>query len=83
MRRPYPDIMTDLPSVSVLLVTKNGERYLAEVLNRIAQQRGRFQLDEIIAVDSGSRDRTLAILEAHAVRVIRIPSEEFGHGQNP
>ena len=81
MRRPYPDIMTDLPSVSVLLVTKNGERYLAEVLDRIAQQRGRFQLDEIIAVDSGSRDRTLAILEAHAVRVLRIPPQEFGHGK--
>ena len=73
--------MTDLPTVSVLLVTKNGERYLAEVLDRIAQQRGRFQLDEIIAVDSGSRDRTLAILAAHAVRVLRIPPQEFGHGK--
>lgn len=81
MRRPHPDAMTDLPSVSVLLVTKNGERYLAEVLDRIGQQRGRFQLDEIIAVDSGSRDQTLAILESHAVRVIRIPPQEFGHGK--
>ena len=73
--------MTMPARVSVLLVTKNGERYLAEVLDRIAQQRGRFQLDEIIAVDSGSRDRTLAILAAHAVRVIRIPPQEFGHGK--
>ena len=73
--------MTDLPSISVLLVTKNGERYLAEVLDRIGQQRGRFRLGEVIAVDSGSRDRTLAILEAHAVRVIRIPPQEFGHGK--
>lgn len=73
--------MTDLPSVSVLLVTKNGERYLAEVLARIGQQRGRFRLDEIIAVDSGSRDRTPAILEAHGVRLIRIPPQEFGHGK--
>ncbi len=73
--------MTDLPRVSVLLVTKNAERYLDEVLDRIGQQRGCFQLDEIIAVDSGSRDRTLAILEAHAVRVIRIPPQEFGHGK--
>ena len=73
--------MTDLPSISVLLVTKNGERYLAEVLDRIGQQRGRFRLGEVIAVDSGSRDRTLAILEAHAVRIIRIPPQEFGHGK--
>ena len=80
-RRPYRDAMTDLPRISVLLVTKNGERYLAEVLDRIGQQRGRFQLAEIIAVDSGSRDHTLAILAAHAVRVIRIPPQEFGHGK--
>ena len=73
--------MTALPRISVLLVTKNGERYLAEVLDRIGQQQGRFQLDEIIAVDSGSRDQTLAILESHAVRVIRIPPQEFGHGK--
>ena len=73
--------MTDLPRVSVLLVTKNGERYLADVLDRIGQQRGRFQLDEIIAVDSGSRDQTSAILAAHPVRVIRIPPQDFGHGK--
>ena len=81
MRRPYRDVMTDLPSVSVLLVTKNGERYLAETLQRVQGQRGHFRLAEIIAVDSGSRDRTLAILEAHAVRVLRIPPQEFGHGK--
>ncbi len=73
--------MADLPSVSVLLVTKNGERYLDEVLGSIRQQQGRFQLNEIIAVDSGSRDQTLAILEAHAVGLIRIPPQEFGHGK--
>ena len=81
MRRPYPDVMTDLPTVSVLLVTKNGERYLAETLRCVRAQQGRFRLAEIIAVDSGSRDQTLAILESHAVRVLRIPPQEFGHGK--
>lgn len=81
MRRPYRDVMTDLPSVSVLLVTKNGERYLAETLQRVRGQQGHFRLAEIIAVDSGSRDRTLTILESHAVRVLRIPPQEFGHGK--
>ena len=52
---------TDLPGVSILLVTKNGERYLAEILQRIHEQQGNFRLTEIIAVDSGSRDRTLSI----------------------
>ena len=73
--------MTDLPSISVLLVTKNGERYLAETLQRVQGQQGRFRLAEIIAVDSGSRDRTLAILESHPVRVLRIPPQDFGHGK--
>lgn len=73
--------MTTLPGVSVLLVTKNGERYLDEVLRGVRAQRGEFRVIEILAVDSGSRDRTLPILEAHAVRVIRIPPQEFGHGK--
>ena len=55
--------MTGLPRVSVLLVTKNGERYLAELLECVQRQQGEFRLQEIIAVDSGSRDRTLSILE--------------------
>ncbi len=73
--------MTSLPSVSVLLVTKNGERYLDEVLRSVRAQRGTFRVIEILAVDSGSRDRTLAILESHAVRVIQVPPQEFGHGK--
>ncbi len=73
--------MTTLPSVSALLVTKNGERYLDEVLRSVRAQRGNFRLIETIAVDSGSRDRTPAILESHAVRTLRIPPQEFGHGK--
>ena len=73
--------MTNAPSVSVLLVTKNGERYLAEILRRIQEQRGNLRLAEIIAVDSGSRDQTLAILEEHAVRILQIPPQTFGHGK--
>ena len=73
--------MTNLPSVSILLVTKNGERYLAEVLQRIHEQRGDFRVTEIVAVDSGSRDRTLSILEEHAVRIVQIPPQTFGHGR--
>ncbi len=69
-----------VPRVSVLLVTKNGQRYLAETLRCVRAQRGNFRLAEIIAVDSGSRDQTLPILAAHAVHVIQIPPQEFGHG---
>ena len=72
--------MTGLPRVSVLLVTKNGARSLAEVLTSVGQQHGAFQLEEIIAVDSGSRDASLDILRAACVRLVTIPPQEFGHG---
>lgn len=73
--------MTALASVSILLPTKNGERYLTEVLESVKRQQGNFRLCEIIAVDSGSRDRTLEILRRYQVRVWQIPPQEFGHGK--
>lgn len=72
--------MAGLPRVSVLLVTKNGARYLAEVLDNVREQQGSFDLEEIIAVDSGSRDGSLDILRKSSVRIVSIPSHEFGHG---
>ena len=75
------DLMTALPRVSILLVTKNGARYLAEVLDGIGRQRGRFQLEEIIAVDSGSRDGSVEILREAGARVLTIPAAAFGHGK--
>jgi rhamnosyltransferase len=68
-------------TVSVLLVTKNGERYLDEVLSAVKSQKGDAAVAEIIAVDSGSRDRSLEILHRHRVRVVQIPAQEFGHGK--
>jgi rhamnosyltransferase len=73
--------MSPLARVSVLLVTKNGTRYLAELLENVGLQQGCFQLCEIIAVDSGSRDATLAILRRFAVKTLQIPPAEFGHGK--
>ncbi len=73
--------MTSSPHVSVLLVTKNGERYLAELLTRVSQQQGECAVDEIIAVDSGSRDATVEILHRFGVKTLRIAPQEFGHGK--
>ena len=70
-----------LAGVSVLLLTKNGERYLAELLEGVSRQEGTFSLREVIAVDSGSRDRTLEILRRFAVKIIQIPPQAFGHGK--
>jgi glycosyltransferase involved in cell wall biosynthesis/LmbE family N-acetylglucosaminyl deacetylase len=68
------------PLVSVLIPTKNGERYLDELLSAIATQQGEVRPLEVIAVDSGSRDRTLAILLRHQVRILQISPEAFSHG---
>jgi len=66
--------------ISIVLLTFNGEQYLAEVLASIFAQRTRFRY-EVLAIDSGSTDRTLEILSRHPVRVIEIPNQEFGHGR--
>ncbi len=71
----------DPPGVSILLVTKNGARYLADVLDGIGRQRGHLHLEEIIAVDSGSRDGSVELLRKAGARVMTIPAAAFGHGK--
>ena len=66
--------------ISIVLLTFNGEQYLAEVLASIFAQQTKFRY-EVIAIDSGSTDRTLEILGRHPVRIIQIPNHEFGHGR--
>lgn len=68
------------PTIAVLLLTKNSQRYLAELLQAVfAQAAGRAV--EVIAVDSGSRDATLDLLGQYPVRLFRIPAAEFNHGE--
>jgi len=58
------------PAVSVLMPVYDAEAYLAEALESIlAQTFGDF---ELIAVDDGSRDGSLAILESTAARDPRL-----------
>jgi rhamnosyltransferase len=70
--------MTD-PLVSVLLLTYNGFATLPDVLDGIAAQETDWPV-EVVAIDSGSTDDTLDLLEAGVDRVVRIPSAEFNHG---
>lgn len=66
--------------ISIVLLTYNGERYLDEVLAAIFNQRTHLSF-EVIAVDSGSTDRTLEILGRYQTRLRQIPNQEFGHGR--
>ena len=64
-------------SVSVVVPVKDGERLLREVLDALAREAP----DEVIVIDSGSRDRSVAIARDAGVRVVEIEPGEFGHGR--
>jgi glycosyltransferase involved in cell wall biosynthesis len=56
--------------ISVVLTIYNGERFLAEAVDSILAQT--FSDFELIAVDDGSTDRSLAILQAYAAQDQRV-----------
>jgi glycosyltransferase involved in cell wall biosynthesis len=59
--------------LSVAIITLNEEERLAECLTGVAFA------DEVVVVDSGSTDSTVAIAEAHGARVVR--QEWLGFGR--
>lgn len=70
-----------LPSVTVTVLTFNGEKYLEELLTAVERQEYAGDV-EILVIDSGSTDATLEIVARHpTVRLHQIPSVEFGHGR--
>ena len=64
------------PRVSVVIPVKDGERYLAELLDALARERP----DQVLVIDSGSRDRSLEIVRAAGVELLEIDPAEFSHG---
>jgi glycosyltransferase involved in cell wall biosynthesis len=62
--------LTSPPLVSVVLGTYNGATYLEEQLRSVLAQT--YTALEIIAIDDGSKDRTVAILNEYAARDTRI-----------
>lgn len=64
---------------SVIILTKNGDKYLSEVLRAVSlQQKRRF---ETIVIDSGSNDKTLKIVSRYKVRLVTIKAGSFNHGE--
>jgi glycosyltransferase involved in cell wall biosynthesis len=65
---------------SVVIRAYNEERHIARLLEGILRQTvGEF---EILLVDSGSTDATLAIASRYPVRIIKIPPAEFSFGRS-
>lgn len=67
------------PRVSIVIPTKDGAKTLPAVLHAIWQQRFAGGI-EVIALDSGSTDGSVAILRDRIDRFIPVPPEQFNHG---
>ena len=67
------------PLVSIVVPTFNGAATLPELLAAVRAQRADFAF-EVIAIDSGSTDGTVPLLEAAADQVLRIAPGTFDHG---
>lgn len=73
--------MTGAPGATIAILTFNGETYLGQILDAIRRQVWDRPF-EVLVIDSGSTDGTLAIVSAHPeVRLHQIPNSEFGHGR--
>lgn len=73
--------MTAPVLVSIIILAKNGERYIRSLLDSISSQ-NIIKRAEVIVIDSGSTDSTLRIVADYPdVRLYEIPPEEFGHGK--
>lgn len=70
-----------MPETSIIIRTKNEEKWIGENLKRLANQT--YQNFEIIIVDSGSTDKTLDIVSQFSgelnIRVFKIKPEEFSY----
>lgn len=62
---------------SIVIPVKDGSRWLAGTLEALRRDTPR----EILVIDSGSTDGSVAVADEHGVRVLRIRPEEFGHGR--
>jgi rhamnosyltransferase len=65
--------------ISIVIPVKNGEFWLANLFNCLVQQ-SLFYQTEIIAIDSGSTDKSINIINQYPVTLVQIPPSEFNHG---
>ncbi len=71
--------MENRPLVSIVILTKNGGETLLRSIESIFSQRCDFNF-EVIAVDSGTTEKTLDMLKNYPVKVVKIRLEDFSFG---
>lgn len=62
---------------SIIIRTKNEAKRLPQVMTLLAQQTD--QDFEVVVVDSGSTDDTVAIATHHGARIVHLAPEAFTH----
>jgi glycosyltransferase involved in cell wall biosynthesis len=68
------------PEISIIIRSKNEERFIGQTLSAIFQQ----DIDipfEVILIDSGSTDRTLEVVREYPVSVYEIDTRQFSYGR--
>jgi len=72
--------MGNSPDISIIMPVKNGGPRLERVLSAVFSQKTAHTF-EVVTIDSGSTDESLAILAKFPVRLVQIPPEEFSHSK--
>lgn len=70
----------DRPTISIVIRALNEAAHLPALLDSIERQS--LVPDEIVLVDSGSTDATVAICEARGAKIVHIPPGEFTFGRS-
>lgn len=79
--------MKDIVYLSVLLVVRNEERYIADLLNNVLNQDKASYKMELVVVDGDSTDRTTEIVSSYAnkypqIKLIQNPQKTLPIGWN-
>lgn len=70
--------MADSDRISLCMIVKDEEEHLPRCLASVADV-----VDEIVVVDTGSQDHTVAVAAAHGARVFQIPwTGDFSAARN-
>jgi rhamnosyltransferase len=67
------------PRASIVVLTANAGPTFGALLEKLREQEAGFDY-EILVIDSGSTDGTVALSRRYGARVHRIPPDEFDHG---
>lgn len=68
-----------MASISIIILTKNGSTTLKQCLDQLYMQKTEMSF-EVIAIDSGSTDGTIEILQKYSLIFKTIPPHSFNYG---